>query len=102
LFVNRRAELDLLEKRFASGKAEYFVLYGRRRVGKTELLARFCEGKRSIFFVSDLGAESSPRNALPGALIRSCLAPTKSTTACFSRRLLTVRSLANLVCLPAI
>ncbi len=53
MFVNRVTELELLEKHYASGKAEFFVLYGRRRVGKTELLARFCEGKRSIFFVSD-------------------------------------------------
>ena len=68
MFVNRVIELDLLEKRFASGKAEFFVLYGRRRVGKTELLARFCEGKRSIFFVADLGSEISLRTALSGAV----------------------------------
>jgi uncharacterized protein len=68
MFINRVSELDLLEKRFASGKAEFFVLYGRRRVGKTELLARFCEGKRSIFFVSDLGSEISLRTALSGAV----------------------------------
>jgi len=49
MFVNRTTELELLEKRYASGKAEFFVLYGRRRVGKTELLAHFCEGKRAIF-----------------------------------------------------
>lgn len=63
MFVNRLAELDLLEKRFTSDKAEFFVLYGRRRVGKTELLARFCEGKRALFFVSDLGSEISMRSA---------------------------------------
>jgi hypothetical protein len=68
MFVNRLAELDLLEKRFASGKAEFFVLYGRRRVGKTELLARFCEGKRAIFFVSDLGSELSLRTAFSAAV----------------------------------
>lgn len=68
MFVDRLSELDLLEKRFASGKAEFFVLYGRRRVGKTELLARFCEGKRAIFFVSDLGSEISLRTALSGAI----------------------------------
>jgi AAA+ ATPase superfamily predicted ATPase len=34
MFVNRVSELDLLEKRYASGKAEFFVLYGRRRVGR--------------------------------------------------------------------
>jgi uncharacterized protein len=68
MFVDRVAEMDLLEKRFASGAAEFFVLYGRRRVGKTELLVRFCEGKRAIFFVSDLGSEVSLRTALSRAV----------------------------------
>ena len=68
MFVNRVAELDLLERRFASGNAEFFVLYGRRRVGKTELLVHFCEGKRAIFFVSDLGSEVSLRTALSAAV----------------------------------
>ncbi|MCX6053687.1 MAG: hypothetical protein NTZ74_02000 [Chloroflexi bacterium] len=43
MFVNRVSELDLLEKYYPSGKAEFFTLYGHRRVGKTELLARFCD-----------------------------------------------------------
>ncbi len=68
MFVNRVSELELLEKRYASGQAEFFVLYGRRRVGKTELLAHFCESKRSIFFVSDLGSEISLRTALSAAV----------------------------------
>ena len=68
MFVNRVSELDTLEKRFGSGKAEFYVLYGQRRVGKTELLAHFCERKRSIFFVSDLGSELSLRTALSGAV----------------------------------
>jgi hypothetical protein len=68
MFVNRIAELDLLDKRFASGRAELFVLYGRRRVGKTELLAHFCQEKRAIFFVSDLGSEMSLRAGLSRAV----------------------------------
>jgi hypothetical protein len=68
LFVNRVAELELLEKRFASDKAEFFVLYGRRRVGKTDLLAHFCEGKRAVFFVADLSSEISLRAALSKAV----------------------------------
>jgi AAA+ ATPase superfamily predicted ATPase len=75
MFINRVSELGLLEKRFASGKAEFFVLYGRRRVGKTELLAQFCEGKRSIFFVSDLGSEISLRAALSGAVNAALFGP---------------------------
>lgn len=75
MFVNRVTELELLEKRYASDKAEFFVLYGRRRVGKTELLARFCEGKRSIFFVSDLGSEISLRTALSAAVNTTLFGP---------------------------
>jgi AAA+ ATPase superfamily predicted ATPase len=67
-FVNRVSELKMLEQRFASGNAELFILYGRRRVGKTELLARFCQDKRSIFFVADLGSEISQRTALSDAV----------------------------------
>ncbi len=75
MFVNRVSELGLLEKRYASGKAEFFVLYGRRRVGKTELLAHFCEDKRSIFFVSDLGSEISLRTALSAAVNTTLFGP---------------------------
>ncbi len=75
MFVNRVAELALLEKRFDSGKAEMFVLYGRRRVGKTELLAHFCQGKRSIFFVSDLGSEISLRTSLSAAVNQVLFGP---------------------------
>lgn len=58
MFVNRVTELSLLEKNFATNRAELFALYGRRRVGKTELLAHFCEGKRHVFFVADQVSES--------------------------------------------
>lgn len=59
MFVNRERELDLLERSYRSGRAELFVLYGRRRVGKTELLRAFCEGKRHLFYIADLGTEAS-------------------------------------------
>lgn len=68
MFINRVAELQLLEKRYASHQAEFFILYGRRRVGKTELLSRFCEGKKHIFFVADLSSETMLRASLSAAL----------------------------------
>ncbi len=37
------SKLELLKGSYDSAQAEFFVLYGRRRVGKMELLARFCE-----------------------------------------------------------
>jgi len=51
-FVGRRRELAVLQELADSGKPELFVLYGRRRVGKTELLQRLCEGRRSAYFLA--------------------------------------------------
>jgi AAA+ ATPase superfamily predicted ATPase len=83
VFVNRQKELELLEERYASGQAELFVLYGRRRVGKTELLAQFCGAgqhsaggpKRHIFFVADLDVEPVLRAALSVAVNTELLGP---------------------------
>ena len=52
MFFDRHQELAALERMFQSEVAEFFVLYGRRRVGKTELLTQFCKGKRSIYFLA--------------------------------------------------
>ena len=68
MFVNRRSELDLLEKHYKSGRAELFVLYGRWRVGKTELLAHFCQDKRHVFFVADQVPEPILRANLSKAI----------------------------------
>jgi uncharacterized protein len=51
-FVGRRAELDALERRYASSRAALVPVYGRRRVGKTELLLRFSSGKPTIYFTA--------------------------------------------------
>lgn len=68
MFVNRVSELVLLEKHFRSNKAELFVLYGRRRVGKTELLTHFCEGKPHVFFVADQVPEQVLRASFSAAI----------------------------------
>lgn len=68
MFVNRVSELALLEKHYQSNRAELFVLYGRRRVGKTELLAHFCEGKPNVFFVADQASEQVLRAAMSSAV----------------------------------
>jgi AAA+ ATPase superfamily predicted ATPase len=58
MFIDRKAELDLLDQRYRSNQAELFVLYGRRRVGKTELLHAFCADKPHIFFIATLSSDS--------------------------------------------
>lgn len=57
MFIDRTAELELLARMYASERAELFVLYGRRRVGKTELIRAFCEGKPHLFFIATLSAD---------------------------------------------
>lgn len=69
MFVGREHELRLLDERYRSGKFEFVVLYGRRRVGKTALISRFIEGKPSIYF---MGIESNARQNLEN-LSRSIL-----------------------------
>ena len=68
MFINRETELDQLEKRFLSKKAELFVLYGRRRIGKTELLRTFCEGKSHIYFVATFSSDQEQLMAFSQAV----------------------------------
>ncbi len=48
-FLNRADELELLDRRLRGDSAELLVIYGRRRVGKTELLTHFADGTRALF-----------------------------------------------------
>lgn len=41
VFLDRERELSLLKNRYRSNRAEFIVIYGRRRVGKTELIDQF-------------------------------------------------------------
>ena len=50
MFIGRSDELKFLEERLAAKGGQLVVVYGRRRIGKTELLRKFCEGKRHIFY----------------------------------------------------
>lgn len=50
MFIGRENELKYLNDAYTSDHAEFIVLYGRRRVGKTELLNEFCKDKACIFY----------------------------------------------------
>ena len=50
MFIGREAELRFLEDKYRQDDGQLIVLYGRRRVGKTETLRQFCKDKRHIFF----------------------------------------------------
>ena len=50
MFVGRESELNFLEDKYSQSGGQLVVLYGRRRVGKTETLRQFCKGKPHVFF----------------------------------------------------
>jgi len=50
MFIGRETELQFLNNKYKEKKGQLIVLYGRRRVGKTETLREFCKGKQHIFF----------------------------------------------------
>ncbi|MCM1164780.1 MAG: ATP-binding protein [Lachnospiraceae bacterium] len=50
MFIGRESELNFLEEKYSQAGGQLVVLYGRRRVGKTETLRQFCKGKPHVFF----------------------------------------------------
>ena len=55
-FIGRAEELDLLARAFASSRGEFIPIYGRRRVGKSELILKFMAGRPGVYY---LGQQSS-------------------------------------------
>nr|MDO8119301.1 ATP-binding protein [Candidatus Sigynarchaeota archaeon] len=53
-FIDRERELAFLESKYREPGAQLIVLYGRRRIGKTELISKFCEGKNNLYFLGRL------------------------------------------------
>lgn len=61
MFIGRHQELNTLHKLYNSGKFEFAVIYGRRRVGKTALISEFTKDKATIFFT---GVETNAKQNL--------------------------------------
>lgn len=51
-FIGRKQELAFLESCYQSPNSQLVVLYGRRRVGKTETLIEFAKNKQHLFFAA--------------------------------------------------
>ncbi len=49
-FIGRRQELQLLQSAYESGESGFIPIYGRRRVGKSELILRFLNHKPALYF----------------------------------------------------
>ncbi len=51
-FIGRERELEFLEREYNSERAEFLVIYGRRRIGKTELVLHFARDKPHVYFLA--------------------------------------------------
>jgi AAA+ ATPase superfamily predicted ATPase len=69
-FVDRVKELEFLERHFKREEAGFIVLYGRRRVGKTELVNRFIKNKKHIYFLARRESEAETFNRISMTLFK--------------------------------
>ena len=60
-FIGRKRELSLLDSLYNSDKFEMLIMHGRRRVGKSYLLAHFAKlhSENTIFFTGDKSSEKT-------------------------------------------
>ncbi|MFH1542416.1 MAG: ATP-binding protein [bacterium] len=52
-FINRQSELGFLNGKWAEDVSQLVIIYGKRRVGKTELIKQFIKGKPAVYFMAD-------------------------------------------------
>jgi hypothetical protein len=52
MFVDREEELKALERAYQSKRSELFIILGRRRIGKTELIKHFSKNKKHVYFLA--------------------------------------------------
>src|SRR3989344_3004476 len=82
-FYNRVNELTLLRKKYKSlDSGQFLTLYGRRRVGKTELIKQFMaelNGNKFYFYV-DLSSKNDILNSLSAAILEQLHETIKFTT----------------------
>lgn len=51
-FIDREREINSLQRFWAKNGAQLIVIYGKRRVGKTELIKQFIKDKPHIYFLA--------------------------------------------------
>lgn len=58
-FINRKDELQFLEERYLHEGFDFIVIYGRRRIGKTELIKNFAKHKPHIYMLCNKAGTSA-------------------------------------------
>ena len=71
-FIDREQEIQFLNDEYNRNGSSLVVLYGRRRVGKTELLATFMKDKNALYFLVTEESELQNRNAFKELVAEFC------------------------------
>ena len=53
MFIDRGKELSFLEQKWAESATQLIVLWGKRRIGKTELVKQFIKNKPHFYFLAE-------------------------------------------------
>ncbi len=71
-FIGRSRELGELKRLYHSQKAEFLILYGRRRIGKTRLITHWMETEkpRAFFWIADPTSSADQLRSLSQAVFR--------------------------------
>ncbi len=54
MFIGRKLELETLSRAHQAAESAFIPIYGRRRIGKTELILQFLEKKLGVYLVGKL------------------------------------------------
>ena len=60
-FVDRKNEIEFLNKEYNKKESSLIILYGRRRIGKTSLIKEFGKDKNMIYFLATEESEAQNR-----------------------------------------
>jgi len=50
-FINRTKETTFIQKEFDSSRSSFLIVYGKRRIGKTELIKESAKNKKFLYFL---------------------------------------------------
>ncbi|MDR3282947.1 MAG: ATP-binding protein [Candidatus Methanoplasma sp.] len=95
MFVGRTQELKFLEDRFEDPKGQLVVIYGRRRVGKTEILNQFSKDKAFFYHSCAERADREQADAFRSLLLRYADVPQTCDWEFLFRRILDLPPNAN-------
>jgi AAA+ ATPase superfamily predicted ATPase len=81
MFIGRKQELKFFEDKYNAPGGQLVVLYGRRRIGKTETLHQFCEGKPHVFYACRELSDSKQHAAFAERMLKSGIPASKYSSA---------------------